>query len=627
MPGVIGYVSNKPINPELLDAMIQPMLHRPTYQVRKRAKRNFTVGTIDLAQNTQNDHIESQDSRYTLVFSGALYESWVNGKNGIASKLLDRWIKGGWKALADLNGEYLIVVWDHKEETLTIVNDRLGLKRLNYWQGNGTFAFASEVKSIAVISEVNRAIDEHALSELLTFGHLQDDRTLLRDVKMLPYASYLTWQAGKLKINQYWDYVYQEDSRLRDHGVAVDEYFQRTWIAVERRLKDIKNPGLFLSGGLDSRTLGGFIRKIHPQDNFFTWTAGHGHDHDTRYARQIAKEIRSEHKSLSVPETFLQDYGPEYCWLLDGIVSVHGAHRSLLIEEANGKVDTVFLGFMGDTVSGGKPLDKVHQLTNVEDIAQKGYESYAAGFDNALFEQTLRPEVFKRINGLVFESFRASIKRAKVELPGDRVVYAELVQRQRMYNPPAQMDLQAIDLPWSTPFTDKEFIDFSVRLPWMERLHKEAYIGMLLKYFPEIARVPRSGYGLPLSHSRIRESLHWRRVLFQRNTLPKLTGGRFGGHNYGPFVHCAEWFRKVSNGFIREKLINNQILEEHFQVDQVNNLVNEFLEGKTEKDLMEAIAALMTYVLFRERLNALSTYQPQSGFSAQAVAVRGVPSL
>src|SRR3989338_155176 len=392
MPGIVGYESNKAIHPELVTAMAKPMRHRSTYKVREHVEEHFAVASIDLASGRQNDRIESRNGRYVLVFYGAIYESWVNGSGTIASKLLERFISGGWKSVADLNGEYLVVIWDRFDRQLTIINDRLGLKRLNYWCANETFAFASEVKCLAVLPQVSRAIDEHALSELLTFGHLQDDRTLLRDVKLLPAASHLTWQRGKLTINKYWDYVYHEDSKLKDHKVAVDEYFQHTWNAVERRLKGIKKVGIFLSGGLDSRTLGGFIRKIRPQDDFFTWTAGHGHDHDTRFAKQIAKAIRSKHKSLFIPETFLQDYGPAYAWMLDGIVSVHGSHRSHLIEEACEKVDAVFLGFMGDTVSGGKPLDKVYQFTNIEDIARKGYESYAAGFDNELFERVRSEE-------------------------------------------------------------------------------------------------------------------------------------------------------------------------------------------------------------------------------------------
>ncbi len=604
MPGIVGCLSHQTLNPKIISAMIQPMLHRSSYRTWKKMEQNFGIATIDLIHNRQNDSIESSDGRFFLVFVGALYEPWING-NGIASKLLKRWNEGGWKSLADLNGEYLIAIWDRTEERLTIINDRLGLKRLNYWQKNGSFAFASEVKSLAVLQEVSVNVNEEALSELLTFGHLQDDRTLLQDIKLLPSASCLIWQNGKINITQYWDYVYKADPAFTNHERAVDEYFYHTKNAVEKRIQSRSQIGLFLSGGLDSRTLAGIIPKINSSIELLTWTAGHGHDHDTRYAQQIAKVIGSKHISIDLPKSFLDLYASEYSWVLDGAVSTHGSHRSCLIDEAAQKVDLVLLGYMGDTASGGKPLDYVYPMNEMNQLVDKGFAIYSVGFNDSLLKKTLRQNVYEKIKGLAFDSFRKSVERAKVEFLADRIVYSELVQRQRLFNPPAQMDLQSVDCYWSTPFSDKDFIDFSLRLPWQERLSKKAYIGMLCKYFPKLARIPRSGDGLPLAPSRLRASLHWRWILFQRNTLPKLTAGRFGGHNYGAFVHCSEWFRKSSATFIRSKLINNPILEEQFRMDELNQMVESFLNHTAEQDLMECIAALMSYVLFYERLIAL----------------------
>lgn len=608
MPGVVGCVSNKGVHPDLVTAMIHPMMHRPFYRVQTSVVGPFAFGVINWPAGGPIGSPIATDGRYNLAFYGALYEEWIDRGRDIAAQLLKRWNQGGAKALCDLNGEYLIVVWDSKDEALTIVNDRLGLKRLNYWQGNGTFAFASEVKSLAVNPEVSRTIDEHALSELLTFGHLQDDRTLLRDVKLLPHASCLMWKDGKVEVRRYWDYVFKVDPKFQNFDRAVDEYFDVVRQATERRIQGYERIGLFLSGGLDSRTIGGMVRKVRPEAKLFTWTAGHGHDHDSRFAKQIARAIQSEHTTIRIPENFLEEYGPHYAWVLDGTVTSHGSHRACLFEDAYQNSDIVLLGYMGDTVSGGKPLDKVYQITDLDELSEKGYGFYAVGFDDQLFQRVLKPSVFDQIKGFAFQRFRESVKHAEVEFLGDRVVYAELVQRQRLYTSTAQMDLQGIDGYWGTPFSDKHFIDFSLRLPMKFRLYKEAYIGMIRKYFPTLARISRSGDGLPLVHSRFRESLHWRWVLFQRNTLPKLTGGRLGGHNYGAFVHCAEWFRRASGAFIERTLIDNPLLEEHFQMDRLNQLVRDFLEDCSERDLMECVASLMMYALFRGELERLSVF-------------------
>lgn len=607
MPGITGYTSQEKVNPKLLDAMTAAMLHRPNYSVSQVTDKHFSIASIDLEQNRQKDSAESQDGRYVLVFFGRLYESWVNSQGKIASKLLEKWLSGGWKSLADLNGDYLIVVWDRHEERLTIVNDRLGLRRLHYWWGNGTFAFASEVKSLAVIAEVSRVIDEHALSELLIFGHLQDDRTLLRDVTLLAPASYLTWCKGKLSIDQYWQFQHQADQTLEDEKSVLDQYAFYVRQAVQRRVNGNQAVGLFLSGGYDSRTVAGMVRKVMPKGVISTYTTGHGHDHDSRYAKRIAQAMGSEHCSIQIPKSFLQDLASDYTWILDGSVTADGCHRGVLNEIVGDQEIPFFNGFLGDVLSGGKPLDQMFHIVEVGKLIEAGYRHYAHGFDETTLKQILRPQVYSRIRGLARESFAQSVRNAQVEHPGDRVVQAELYEREQRGNPRVQVDYLNASCQVVTPFTDRDFVDFALRLPVKQRVGRLAYERMICREFPKLARVPKSGDGLPIVHSRLRASIHWRWVLFKRNTLPQLTGGLWRGHNYTTFVHCDEWFKNSSRQFIEETLINNPILEEHFQMEPLNKLVRHYLNDPASTCSYVGIASLISFVVFRKRLNQLST--------------------
>jgi len=608
VPGVVGCISHKTLNPNLITAMIQPMLHRPSYRVWKQTEKGFSIGTIDLAQDRQNGRAQSEDGRYLLTFFGAIYESWVNGDNSIASKLLDRFVTSGWKQVADLNGEYLIVVWDRTEEKLTIVNDRLGLKRLNYWQGNGIFAFAPEVKGLAVLQDVSRAIDEQALSELLTFGHLQDDRTLLRDVKMLLPASYLTWRKGKLSINQYWQFQHQADSKLEDSEYVITEYAHYVRQAVERRIKNLNRIGLFLSGGFDSRTLAGMARKVNPSGEICTYTTGHGHDHDSRYSKEIAKRICAKHTAVNIPETYLENCAPDYAWILDGSVTADGSHRATLNEFIQ-KENYIFLnGFLGDVLSGGKPLDQMSNITDLSTLIDTGFYYYAKGFNDGILKRILRPEIYGRIRGLAKEAFAKSVQSARVEHSADRVVQAELVQREQRGNPRIQVDYLNLGCQVVTPFTDRDFIDFTLRLPVSQRIKRKAYVSMILKEFPELSRVPKSGDGLPIAHSRLRVSIHWRWILFQRNALSKLTGNLWRPHNYAAFVHCDEWFSGANRNFIEKILTQNPLLENYFQMDALEQIVREYLDRDKKEYPYLGIASLISFALFHEKLEKVPIF-------------------
>lgn len=619
MPGLVGYLADSPLEAGLIHAMAAPMRHRPAYQVQARTDGVWAMATIDLAAGRQAHWAGTPDGRYRLVVFGAIYETWALDAADLAATLLSRWMASGASALIDLNGEYLIVVWDRDEQRLTIVNDRLGLKRLQLWHDGTALAFASELKSLAVLPRVSRAINEQALAELLTFGHLQDDRTLLRDVTLLPPASVLAWQRGRLSVASYWRYEFRADPALEDPTRAADEYAHRVETAVARRLHGHQRVGVLLSGGLDSRALAGMARRLRPADALLTWTSGHAHADDVRFAKQMARVIRSRHASVTIPETFLQDYGSDYSWLLDGMVSTHGSHRACLVPFVANRLDVLIIGYLGDHISGGTPLDKVLPLRTLDELIEGGLAIGATGFDEALLERTLRPAVHHRVRGLIREAYAKTVVSAQVEHPADRVVVADLIHRQRLWNPPAQLDLLGADCRIATPFADRDFIDFALRLPVSQRVGKRAYLEMIRRACPALARVPRSGDGLSLAPSRLRAAAHWRWVLFRRYTLPSLTRGRIRPpHPTSAYVHCSEWFRRANRRFIDRTLIDSPVLDEHFQMDALNRLVRSFLEDTASQDLMEAIAALMSYVLFRERLHRfpLAANQPEVSCAA-----------
>jgi asparagine synthase (glutamine-hydrolysing) len=379
--------------------MARPARHRPDYRMTGFAAERFACAALDLAEGRQTGLAFSADENTLLVVYGLIYEDWLTDALPAAEQLLGRWESLGWRGLAGLNGEYIVLVWEEKDRRLTVVNDRLGLKRLHYWQGKGGLALASELKSLAALGEVSREVDEEALAELLIFGHLQDDRTLLKDVRLVPPASVLEWSAGRMSLRTYWDYEYKADVRLYDPLNAAEEYGFNVRRAVERRIRGRENVGLFLSGGLDARTLAGMFAKLRPGRELQTWTTGHGHDHDTRFAREIARAIGSRHASVTLPENFLNLYASEYAWALDGMVSAHGAHRRAIAGLGGREADLVLIGYMGDTVSGGKPLDKVYHIKSRKELLETGFSLYEAGLRDEDLARLLKPAVYKRVRG------------------------------------------------------------------------------------------------------------------------------------------------------------------------------------------------------------------------------------
>ena len=53
-----------------------------------------------------------------------------------------------------IDGDYGFGLWDGREEALYLVRDRVGVKPLYLWAGNGRFIFASEIKAILAHPQV-----------------------------------------------------------------------------------------------------------------------------------------------------------------------------------------------------------------------------------------------------------------------------------------------------------------------------------------------------------------------------------------------------------------------------------------------------------------------------------------
>jgi asparagine synthase (glutamine-hydrolysing) len=125
--------------------------------------------------------------------------------------------------------------------------------------------------------------------------------SILRDVRSLPPASWLSWEhaSGKCETGRYWDIP-----QATDKTAGFDELVEATDIAlaksVKRQLVADVPLGAFLSGGIDSSLMAHYMAgaSSHPVKTFTVrFDAKDGYD-ESRYAKQIAERYGCEHHEL-----------------------------------------------------------------------------------------------------------------------------------------------------------------------------------------------------------------------------------------------------------------------------------------------------------------------------------------
>ena len=97
-----------------------------------------------------------------------------------------------------------------------------------------TFAFASEQKAILTVSGIERRLDEPALLEYFTFQNFFTDRTLLREVRILPAGHFAVLDperpAQALSTTRYWDFHFTEPEGAVD-AIEYREELERLFQA------------------------------------------------------------------------------------------------------------------------------------------------------------------------------------------------------------------------------------------------------------------------------------------------------------------------------------------------------------------------------------------------------------
>src|SRR6185369_10721491 len=88
-----------------------------------------------------------------------------------------------------LNGRFHKLLVNKSDATTTLFNDRYGMHRIYYHQSADSFYFAAEAKAILKVVPKLREADPQSLEKFVAYNYILKNRTLFRNVEVLPTAS------------------------------------------------------------------------------------------------------------------------------------------------------------------------------------------------------------------------------------------------------------------------------------------------------------------------------------------------------------------------------------------------------------------------------------------------------
>jgi asparagine synthase (glutamine-hydrolysing) len=269
------------------------------------------LSVIDIAGGHQP--MFSPDRRLSIVFNGEIYNfrelrdeletlGYTFRTRSDTEVLLHGYQAWGEELPLRLDGMFAFVVWDAVQRTAFAARDRLGIKPLFYSATQG-LAVASTLAPFFRMRGFPRRLDYEALRDYLAFQTVVAPHSILRDVRQLPPASWLRYDADRdtLDRHQYWDIPLptQTAPTQGELVLRVDAALRRS---VARQLVAEVPLGAFLSGGLDSSLVVHYMAEAgaRPLKTFSVRFAQGGFD-ESPHALAVARQYGTEHHVIDAP--------------------------------------------------------------------------------------------------------------------------------------------------------------------------------------------------------------------------------------------------------------------------------------------------------------------------------------
>ena len=199
MPGLCGIVDPDSSRPaEQLGAMLDRMCHFEWHVASRMDLAGAALGHVSVtpAGGTRASGLAFAGD-LGVVFDGELYAPpALPPGDSTAARVAAGLVEHGPSLFADRHGSFACAVWDPSSRRLSIATDRFGMRPV-YWTRTGEqFLFASEPGALLRVPGVSQARDEEGLAQFLAFGQLMGETTLYADIRVVPPASWLTFDAA-----------------------------------------------------------------------------------------------------------------------------------------------------------------------------------------------------------------------------------------------------------------------------------------------------------------------------------------------------------------------------------------------------------------------------------------------
>lgn len=316
----------------------------------------------------------------------------------------------GTALLGDLHGSFALALYDARERRLVLAVDRVGIERIAWRATPDGVVFGSRADHVAHAPGPAARLRPQALFDFLMMHMVPSPDSVYEGVQKLRAATCVVFDGTKVETQRYWHPRFE--ATTSEGEAATAKRLLDTLEAAVATCAPGATSGAFLSGGLDSSTVGGMLAKVRGK-GVATFSIGFGVEQydELDYARIAVKHFGTQPHEYVVTPSDVVDAIPRIAGAYDepfGNSSAVPTYFCAQLARSHG-FDHLLAGDGGDELFGG----------NERYARQKVFEAYGS------LPAWLRGGVVEPLSRLVdpehpvtpLRKFRSYVDQASVGMP------------------------------------------------------------------------------------------------------------------------------------------------------------------------------------------------------------------
>lgn len=358
MTGIVGGRQSE----GTLDSMTESLYHEQWYTTERLRCSNAGISLVEHGDRdaAANEVWKDDDT------IGVIYGVITQGDEAFEDigALFSAILSNPESVLEGLEGPFVLACHDVERDRTIVATDKSGSRQCFYTDAND-FAFGSEVKALVPCLS-SPTVDITGVSDMLSFGFVVGEHTLVEEIKTVPPASYVEYTDGDASVHQYWEPSF-------DHYEKSD--YPDSWIdAFSDAVSDVSTSvddglSLWLSGGIDSRATATVLDRQNQTFDTLTYKTDSGRNPDLAARVASSLNVDNEYVGGGTTDEFINDLEKSVT-VTDGMLHWASFHNlGFTFRGLHGVADVVMEGgtFMGEDVW----LHTLEDLTDPTSMIQK----------------------------------------------------------------------------------------------------------------------------------------------------------------------------------------------------------------------------------------------------------------